>query len=74
MSINGPVSRRFIVKNGGAEPPEIGARDDEKEDDGDEAGEIEDGGLCDMGTSGRVCVRVWVCVFGKGGWLEGKCR
>jgi len=48
MSINGPVSRRFVVKNGGAEAPEIGTSDDEKEDDGDEAGEIEDGGLCEV--------------------------
>ena len=48
MSINGPVSRRLVVKNGGAEAPEIGTSDDEKEDDGDETGEIEDGGLCEV--------------------------
>ena len=72
MSINGPVSRGFIVKNRGAEPPEIGTGDDEEENDGDETGEIEDGGL---GGMGGVCVCVCVrCESGsvrQGGW-QGK--
>jgi len=58
MSINGPISRGFIVKDRGAEPPEIGAGDDEEEDDSNEAGEIEDGGLCEIRegwAGGAVC-------------------
>lgn len=70
MSINGPVSRGFVVKNRGAEPPEIGTGDDEEEDDGDEAGEVEDGGL---GRMGGVCwVRERVCESGSVGQGAGK--
>ena len=49
MSINGTICRRSVVKDGRAEATEVGAGDDEEEDDGDEAREVEDGGLVSGG-------------------------
>lgn len=48
MTVDGSVGRGGVVENGGAESSEVGAGDDEEEDDGDEAGEIKDGGLADI--------------------------
>lgn len=45
MSIDGPICRRGLVKDSRAEATEVGAGDDEEEDDGDEAREVEDCGL-----------------------------
>lgn len=65
MSINGTICRRSVVKDGRAEATEVGAGDDEEEDDGDEAREVEDGGLV---SGGKGFVRIWV-ERGSGGCL-----
>ncbi len=65
MPINGPIGRGFVVKNRGAKPAKIGTSDDEEENDGDEAREIEDSGLAGCGRE-YVCQGVDACVCGKG--------
>lgn len=60
MSIDGAICRRGVVKDGGTEPTEVGAGDDEEEDDGDEAGEVEDGGLILVRAGVRGSVSEWL--------------